>query len=575
MKNIRLLLFILVSLISGNIEAKEYNTPAYEWRGMMLDISRHFMPYKFLKQQVDLLAELKMNKLHLHLTDNGGWRIEIKKYPRLTQIAAWRCESNWFKWWVNKDRKYLYEGAPGAYGGYYTQQQMRDLVKYASTKGIDVIPEIEMPGHSDEVLAAYPELGCIEQTSHHINLESDVCPSKESTFIFFTDVLKEVMDIFPSKYIHIGGDEAAMEAWKTCELCQAKMKQEHISDVSKLQTLFINRIDSFLNANGRSLIGWDELVTLGNPTKAIPGNPKTIMIWRDSKHALLAIKQGFNVIMAPGRYCYFNNPQDAPKLGIDERTGYLPLKQVYSFNPAKGLSKEEASHLIGLQSCLWTEQIEDYKQAEYMLYPRILAISEIGYKGNKHCPYKQFHKKALKFSTNLRQRGINAFDLSKEQGERPESLRPIKNIAKDAKVIYNKPYSSSYIAQKETTLTDCLLGGWNYGDYRWQGFIGDKFCFDVTIDMGSIKKFKSVMATFMQNAGPSIYLPAETIVSISENGTDFKEISRHTEEQIKKPYLNFKSLGYKGIPLKARYINIKAKAPEQNAWIFTDEVIIR
>ncbi|SFG21969.1 family 20 glycosylhydrolase [Prevotella sp. KH2C16] len=549
--------------------------PAYQWRGLMIDVSRHFFPVEFLKKQVDLCSRYHINRLHLHLTDNGGWRLEIHQYPELTQTGAWRSEEDWGKWWLDGPRDYTRRDAPGAYGGYYTQEEMRQLVKYAAHKGIEIIPEIEMPGHSDEVLAAYPKLGCVDESTGKVNLSSDLCPSNPATFTFLTNVLKEVMSIFPSQYIHIGGDEAEMNAWKNCRSCQAYMRAHHIKEVSGLQTMLIDRIDSFLSANGRSLIGWDELCTLSPAPKVIKGNPKTTMVWRDSKYARLAIRQGFDVIMAPTRYCYINDSQEVPELRVSEHTNYLPLKQVYSFRPTQGLTAKEASHVLGLEAAMWTEHIKTPRDAEYAIYPRLLAIARIGM-DSKPKPYKEFREYALKEVDRLRAEGVNAFDLSREKGDRPESLLPVSHLAKAAKVTYNRPYSPDYEAQGTATLTDGLRGGWSHTDRRWQGFIGgDGYCMDITLDLGEERSFESVRMDFIQNAAPWIFLPEELVISVSDDGSHFSQIHRSHQEKITKRYLDFVSLGYQGRPQKARYIRIQAKSQGEGAWVFTDEAIVR
>jgi hexosaminidase len=555
--------------------AKKESQPAYEWRGLMIDVSRHFMPYESLKKQINYLSKYGINVLHLHLTDNGGWRLQIHAYPRLTELAAWRPESNWDKWHENGKRDYTREDAPHVYGGYYTQEQMKDLVKYAAGKGITIVPEIEMPGHSDEVLAAYPELKCVDDSTGSLINSPDLCPGNEHTYIFLTNVLKEVMDIFPSKYIHVGGDEAEMKAWSHCALCKKKMNDLHLIKVSGLQTYLIDRIDSFLNANGRSLIGWDELCDLDPIPSCIKGNPKTIEVWRNSDYAKLAIRQGFNVIQAPTSNCYINHSPDAPELRKSGPVDYLSLKKMYSFNPKANLTKEEQKHVKGLEACLWSEYVETPERAEFMIYPRILAIGEIGLKGDMRPSYAKFHDYALAETSWLRTSGVNAFDLSKEQGERKESLTSIKHKALNAKVTYNAPWNDHYPSSGATTLTDGKLGGWSHVASNWQGFIGDKgYCMDVTVDLGKMKTFTSVQMEFIQNAAPDIYIPRHLIISISSDNKNFTEIYSSTQQHITKHYLDFVTLGYKGAMQSARYIRVQADNPA-NGWVFTDEIVVK
>ena len=272
------------------------DTPRFAYRGLMLDVPRHFLSKDFVKKQIDALAYYKITRLHLHLTDAAGWRIEIKKYPRLTDFAAWRTDANWKKWW-NGDRKYLRFDEPGAFGGYYTQDDIREIVEYARQHFITVIPEIEMPAHSEEVLAAYPQLSCTGEPYKN----ADFCVGNEETFTFLENVLTEVMELFPSEFNHVGGDEAGMAAWKTCPKCQKRMKDEHLSHVDELQSYLIHRIEKFLNARGRRLLGWDEILKGGLAPNA------TVMSWRGEEGGIAAVTSGHQAIMTPGAFCYLDS----------------------------------------------------------------------------------------------------------------------------------------------------------------------------------------------------------------------------------------------------------------------------
>lgn len=318
------------------IEIKD--EPRFQYRGMMLDVSRHFYGKEFVKKQIDLLAYYKINRLHLHLTDAAGWRLEIKKYPRLTEFAAWRPQAVWKEWW-NGDRKYCEQSDPRAQGGFYTQDEMRELVEYAAQKYIIIIPEIEMPAHSEEVLTAYPELSC----THVPYKQADFCVGNEKVFEFLENVLLEVMEIFPSEYIHIGGDEAGKASWKTCKLCQARMKKEGLKDVNELQSYMIHRMEKFLNSHGRNLLGWDEILEGGLAPNA------TVMSWRGTEGGLKAVKAGQKTIMSPGQYCYLDGYQDAPYSQPEAIGGYLPLSKVYSYNPVPdSLSASEKELIYGV-----------------------------------------------------------------------------------------------------------------------------------------------------------------------------------------------------------------------------------
>ena len=362
------------------------DTPRFAYRGFMLDVSRHFFSKEFVKKQIDALAFYKINRLHLHLTDAAGWRIEIRKYPLLTDFAAWRTEPNWKKWW-NGGREYVRFDEPGASGGYYTQKDICEILEYARQHYMTVIPEIEMPSHSEEVLAAYPQLSCSGEPYKN----SDFCVGNEETFTFLENVLTEVMELFPSEYIHIGGDEAGKSAWKTCPKCQKRMKDEHLANVDELQSYLIHRIEKFLNAHGRHLLGWDEILQGGIAPNA------TVMSWRGEEGGIAAVTSGHRAVMTPGAYCYLDSYHDAPYSQPEAIGGYLPLKKVYSYDPVSvSLTTEQAKLVYGVQGNLWVEYIPTPEQVEYMMYPRILALAEVAWSAPERKSWRDFHARALK-----------------------------------------------------------------------------------------------------------------------------------------------------------------------------------
>ena len=345
------------------------DSPRFGYRGMMLDISRNYRDKNFILKQIDALARLKINRLHLHLTDGAGWRLEIKKYPRLTEYAAWRPELTW-KEWSEGGARYTDASDFGAYGGYLTQDDAREIVKYAADRYITVIPEIEMPSHSEELTAAFPEISC----THNPKGEPDVCVGNEKTFEILQNVLDEVMEIFPSEYIHIGGDEASKRAWKECELCRKRMADEGLKNVDELQSYLIHRIEQYLNSKGRSLIGWDEIMEGGLAPNA------TVMSWRGTEGGIRAARSGHQAVMTPGGYCYLDSYQDAPATQPVAISGYLPLERVYSYDPAPdSLGTDVTKWIAGVQGNLWTEHVPTAQHAEYMLWPRMIAIAEIGW----------------------------------------------------------------------------------------------------------------------------------------------------------------------------------------------------
>ena len=548
------------SIASVEIE----DTPRFAYRGLMLDVSRHFSTKEFIKKQIDALAYYKINRLHLHLTDAAGWRLEIKKYPLLTEFAAWRTDPTWKQWW-NGGRKYVRFDAPGAYGGYYTQDDIREILEYARQHYITVIPEIEMPSHSEEVLAAYPQLSCAGEPYKN----SDFCVGNEETFMFLENVLTEVMELFPSEYIHIGGDEAGKSAWKTCPKCQKRMKDEHLANVDELQSYLIHRIEKLLNNHGRHLLGWDEILQGGIAPNA------TVMSWRGEEGGIAAVTSGHRAIMTPGAYCYLDSYQDAPYSQPEAIGGYLPLKKVYSYNPVPAsLTAEQAKLVYGVQGNLWVEYIPTPEHVEYMIYPRILALAETAWSAPERKSWPDFHARALSAVADLQAKGYHPFDLKKEIGSRPESLQSVSHLALGKKVIYNSPYSSHYPAQGNTALTDGIRGDWTYGDGSWQGFISDNRL-DVTIDMEKETSIHSVTAAFMQVVGAEVFLPETVVISISDDGTHFTELRKQHFEVSKETPIRFTDISWQG-EAKGRYVRYQAQAgSEFGGWIFTDEIIVK
>ena len=548
------------SIASVEIE----DTPRFAYRGLMLDVSRHFSTKEFIKKQIDALAYYKINRLHLHLTDAAGWRLEIKKYPLLTDFAAWRTDPTWKKWW-NGGRKYLRYDEPGASGGYYTQDDIREILEYARQHYITVIPEIEMPSHSEEVLAAYPQLSCSGEPYKN----SDFCVGNEETFTFLENVLTEVMELFPSEYIHVGGDEAGKSAWKTCPKCQKRMKDEHLANVDELQSYLIHRIEKFLNNHGRRLLGWDEILQGGIAPNA------TVMSWRGEEGGIAAVTSGHHAIMTPGAYCYLDSYQDAPYSQPEAIGGYLPLKKVYAYDPVPAsLTAEQAKLVYGVQGNLWVEYIPTPEHVEYMIYPRMLALAEVAWSAPERKSWPDFHTRALSAVADLQKKGYHPFDLSKEIGSRPESLQPVSHLALGKKVTYNSSYSPHYPAQGNTALTDGIRGDWTYGDGSWQGFISDNRL-DVTIDMEKETPIHSITAAFMQVVGAEVFLPETVIISISDDGINFTELQKQHFEVSKETPIRFTDISWQG-EAKGRYVRYQAQAgSEFGGWIFTDEIIVK
>lgn len=355
-----------------------FDAPRYKYRGMHLDCCRHFFTKDEVKKYIDYLAMYKMNTFHWHLTDDQGWRIEIKKYPLLTQIGSQRKETIIGKPVDSKGKPLKdirYDGKP--YGGYYTQEDIKEVVAYAEKRHITIVPEIEMPGHALAALASYPRFSCTGgpfETYTSWGVADDVyCAGNDSTFLFLEDVLTEVMDLFPGKYIHIGGDECPKVRWAKCPKCQKRIKDEHLKNEEELQSYFITRIEKFINEKGRRVIGWDEILEGGLAPNA------TVMSWRGVKGGIEAAKMNHFVIMTPGRPCYFDHYQSKDRANEPMAIGgYNPVDSVYSYEPTpSSLSDREKQFILGAQGNVWTEYITNFKQVEYMAIPRMSALSEV------------------------------------------------------------------------------------------------------------------------------------------------------------------------------------------------------
>ncbi|MDE5638965.1 MAG: family 20 glycosylhydrolase [Odoribacter sp.] len=596
--------------------------PAFPYRGLHLDVSRHFFPVAFVKKYIDLMAMYKLNRFHWHLTDAGGWRFEVKAYPELTRRGAWRTQEDWREWWNGGDRAYLEEGEKGAYGGYYTQDEVRDIVAYAAARHIEVIPEIEMPGHSEEVLAVYPQLSCSGRGK-----SGEFCAGNEASFRFIENVLKEVMELFPSEYIHIGGDEASKSAWKKCSLCQKRIRTEHLKDEKELQSYFIKRVEKFLTARGRKIIGWDEILEGGLAPEA------TVMSWRGEKGGIESARSGHDVIMTPGGYCYFDSYQAEPSTQPYAIGGFLPYLKVYSYHPVPSeLSEEESRHILGAQANIWTEYICTPEHVEYMAYPRVLALSEVVWSPEEKKNNEDFKRRVQSHICRLQARGVNVFRLSdriememevdtlKKQirvsfdsekynpeirytldGSLPNAQSAVYNgpfridsaevkaalfhegvrskaissgrfdyhKAIGKKVRYTNKYSGSYPAAGDVTLIDGYRGGLTYGDGRWQGFLRN---LDVVIDLETVQPLHSVGIKFMQLTGPGVYMPQYVTVSVSEDGANYTEVGQVKNDiPSDKPDLFFKDF-ITEFSASARYVRIFAK--KQAGFMFTDEIVV-
>lgn len=605
------------SLQSVNIT----DNPRFAYRGMHLDVSRHFYTKEDVKKFIDLIAMYKFNRFHWHLTDAAGWRLEIKQYPLLTQKTAFRTQANYNDFWRG-ERKYADEGTDNAHGGYYTQKEAKEIVAYAAAKYITVIPEIEMPGHSEEVLVAYPNLSC----SGKPYTDGDFCAGNDETFTFLNNVLDEVIDIFPSHYIHIGGDEAGKASWKKCPKCQKRIADNNLKNVDELQSYFIKRISKHLTSRGRSLIGWDEIIDGGLATDA------TVMVWRGAEKGETAARHGNHVIMTPGSHCYFDSYQADPTTEPETIGGYLPLRKVYSFEVTPADSSL-APFYLGGQGNLWGEYMTNFERVEYMAFPRAIALAETLWSSKENRNWNSFKNRMGNQYPRLDKLKVNyhrpSFELEMTEkvdtinklvevqfehefnnpvirytldGTEPTSQSQIytqpftldkiahinaaifvddhiqKPILKrkagyhtaiNKKVIYNTKWQS-YPAGGETALVDGYSGSLTYGDGRWQGFTSN---IDVIIDMGTSMQLNSLSANFMQLIGPGVFMPKYIEVSLSTDGINFEKAFR-IENNIPKEYnrLIFQDFvgGFEN--KQARYIKVFAK--NNGGFLFVDELVI-
>ena len=609
--------------------------PRFPWRGMHLDVCRHFFPKEFVKKYIDFLAMYKMNTFHWHLTDDQGWRIEIKKYPKLTEIGAYRNGSM-----IGPFSDMKFDSI--RYGGFYTQEDVREIVAYAASRHITVVPEIEMPGHSLAALASYPWLSCTGgpfEVGKAWGVYDDVFCPKESTFTFLEDVLTEVCDLFPGKYIHIGGDECPKVRWKTCPHCQALIKNEGLKDEAGLQSWFIRRIERFLNGKGRQIIGWDEILEGGLAPNA------AVMSWRGTEGGITAARQHHHVVMTPGSHCYFDHYQGNPKNEPLAIGGYTPVEKVYRYEPVPpALSRRERPYIMGAQGNLWTEYITTTRHVEYMALPRMAALAEVLWTPAKGRNYRNFQKRLIRHFKALDQMKVNysrslyeiqsdvkarsdhsgvVLLLSSPFGSRgirytldgtdpqEHSLRytgpiPItENVAvrfayyekgvrtgniqtqpfivsksTGSSVRLKTPPNEQYYNSGAFSLVDGKQGDTRLLGRDWLGFWGPDL--DAVIDLTRRQFISSVVFSMLQNEVSWIYYPKSIEVLLSDDNKTYvsaQSIAVHDTTQGGKSIEMY--LGQRA----ARYVKVVAvnagKIPDgkpgagNDAWLFVDEIMVR
>ena len=593
--------------------------PRFKWRGLHLDVSRHFFSPETVKAYIDLIAKYKLNTFHWHLVDDQGWRLEIKKYPKLTATGAWRVNRNHKDW---ESREIMQPGETADYGGFYTQQQVKEIVAYAAARGVTVVPEIEMPAHVASAIAAYPHLSCIQKPQTVLpggiyppDFQTSYCAGNEDVFKFLEDVLTETMALFPSKYIHIGGDELDKKFWQQCPKCQKRMKDEGLKNVDELQSYFIKRAERFVNAKGRQIIGWDEILEGGLAPQA------TVMSWRGEAGGIAAAKMGHDVVMTPGNPLYFDHYQAGPQGEPLAFGGFNTLQKVYDYDPApKELNEEQARHILGAQANLWTEFVQTRSHVEYMVLPRIAALAEVNWtpaaqkdfsdfrnrlqqhfvaygqlglhysKGNYGVDIKPLTangKLQVQLSTEMKDveiryttdgsqpdanstlytglvdvlSSVNIKAVTVQNGKVmplvPSSQSFAMHKAIGAMVVYVNKNSNAYMADGPNSLVDGIRGTHAVGKF-WHGFYANDLI--ATIDMGTVKNISSVSLGCLQHYRDWIFMPTEVIFEISADGVQYQQVGKvvnylpatETQSTIKDFRATFNTTA-------ARYVRVTAK----------------
>ena len=586
--------------------------PKFKWRGLLLDCCRHFMSIDFVKRYIDLLAYHKMNILHWHLTEDQGWRIEIDKYPKLTDVGAWRKEKD-----------------GSIYGGFYTKEQIKEVVNYAYKRGVNIVPEIELPGHCVAALAAYPKYSC---TGGPFEVEKDwgvfkdiYCAGNDSTFVFLENILDEIIELFPSKYLHIGGDETPKYRWENCKRCNKRIKDENLENTHELQSYFIQRIEDYISSKGKKLIGWDEILEGGL------ANDATVQSWRGFEGALEAVKTGHDAIVSPTSHAYFDYDLDL-----------IDLEKVYNFDPIPaGVPSDKEKHIIGGECNMWTERAPQIT-IDSKVFPRLLAMSEVLWDYPIIRDYNLFYERVQAHYKRLDVLGVNygletkpiAISSKYEDGQfyitlnkGVKDLKLFYQINQEETVLYDSTfiinesadiktwavknddnsygdslqielykhkglgakisdlstYSNTYNGGGNNAIVNGLRGGLNFRDGHWQGYFGTDF--ETTITFNSIQRIDSVISSFYQYNLSWIFIPKQILVFTSMDGDNYyKRAKLSPQISAKQEGHFFKEFVMSFPEVEAKYIKIKAvnygacpdwhPAAGSKSWLFVDEVRI-
>lgn len=612
--------------------------PRFSWRGMHLDVSRHFFGVDFIKKYIDLLSMYKMNVFHWHLTDDQGWRIEIKKYPKLTEIGAWRKGSM-----IGHYNEQKFDTI--RYGGFYTQEEIKEVIEYAKQKHITIVPEIEMPGHALAALSAYPQYSCTGgpfEVGKAWGVCDDVfCAGNDSTFIFLQNILDEVVELFPGEYIHIGGDECPKIRWENCERCQRKTKNEKLNNAHELQSYFIQKIEKYLNGKGKKIIGWDEILEGGLAPNA------AVMSWRGTEGGIAAAKEKHFVVMTPGSHCYFDHYQGNPRFEPLAIGGNTTLEKVYSYEPIpEGLTEEESKYILGAQGNVWTEYMYDTPNVEKMVLPRICALSEILWSRKETRDLQKFYLKIIaqfevfdklnyfysKTILKVNYKTHPAKEGLKLTLESPTNLGPISyftancrnkivsdsnsynlndtitltkcmiifpftlhkffgsnmklgykfDISKSTskKITFSSPPSKYYNTDADFKLVDGIKGFYPKINSEWLAWQGKDL--SMTIDLDKKQKISTIEIGTLLEKQSWIYPPSVVGIEISNDGKKYKSIETkkddsETSSPNKSIRLTFKKKNARYVKIRLNYFGkIPAGSPGagEPSWMFFDEITI-
>ncbi len=530
--------------------------PRFAYRGVMKSMSGIFNPKEYVFRMIDLFSSLKYNVFHLHFADDRGWRLESESWPELNAISCWRKSAAY------EDRyNFVREGTPGAYGGYWSKADAREIVEYAALHNMEVIPEVEMPGHCRAVLASYPELRCEDVRTGEKILSSDLCPGNELTYRFLTDVLDEVMEIFPGEYIHIGGDEAFKTSWERCRLCRQKMQEEGLENLEQLQSYLMKRISRYVESKGRKVMGWSEIAQGG-----IPDNV-TVMQWKggaDVTGSLLS--SGHDVVLEPENYTYFCFPQNGPYDWKGMPAGWvgnnISLEDAYLWEPMDGIGRETAGKVLGVEASLWGVYKvtgTDLDAPFGFYFPRAFATAEVGWSGPEK-DYADFRERVLPLAQWYRDHGTPCFDIRNEAGPRPESLRPVNHLAKGCRTIPSCDI-----------LTDGEFGGWGVWSSRWKSF--DEV--DIVIDLGEVKHVGVVCPSVFDKST----VQPHYWVELSSDGITYTHAGDVWFEQQEAG----RTPSYRLLPIfvdaDARYVRLRSHSTGANKYgsrhIYIDEIVVK